>query len=253
VLSTPGERLFNGLVRRLSRLGLELHDGALQDLAALRAEIDLLTVQLEATLEHHEHRSVVIGRMGDLTARVDGIARGLRDLAASLQPRVVATDSLRAALEAELRSAFATGGVDARLDLDGPLDELDSIQRETLVHFVREALRNARRHSCATSVSVRVSGRGRALVAEVVDDGHGFAVAQALERAARTGRLGLIVMSEQLRLAGGELEISSSPGGPTVVRAIFPLRPGEGSGGASARVGALGLPVPGRGASSSAR
>ena len=222
-LPTPGERLFNGLVRRLSRLGLDLHDGALQDLAALRAEIELLNGQLATVLEAHEHRSVVLGRLGDLTARVDAVAGELRDLAASLQPRVVAMDSIRAALDAEIRSICAASGITARLELEGAIDELGAAERETLVHLVREGLRNAHQHGAATDVSVRVVERDSVVTAEVVDNGRGFDVAPALERAARAGRLGLVVMSEQLRLAGGDLEIASRLEGPTVLRATLPL------------------------------
>jgi signal transduction histidine kinase len=235
-LPTPGERLFNGLVRRLSQLGLDLHDGALQDLAALRAEIELLSGQLATALRDHEHRSVVLGRMGDLTARVDGVAGELRDLAASLQPRVVALDGIRAALDAEIQSVCAAKGIEARLDLEGAIDELGAAQRETLVHFVREGLRNARQHGAATDVSVRVVERSSVVIADVVDNGRGFSVEPALERAARAGRLGLVVMSEQLRLAGGGLEISSQPGGPTVLRATLPFPQRRGGQGGTGRV-----------------
>jgi two-component system sensor histidine kinase DegS len=233
---TPGELLFNGLVRRLSRLGLDLHDGALQDLAALRTEIELLGEQLETLLRDHEHCAVVLGRLDDLTARVDAVAGGLRELAASLQPRVVAMDGIRAALDAEIRSACAGAGIEARLEVAGTIDELRSPQRETLVYFVREALRNARQHGGATDVSVRVVEQSSVVTAEVVDNGCGFSVEPALEQAARAGRLGLVVMSEQLRLSGGELEVSSSPGGPTVLRATLPLPLPAGGQGGSGRV-----------------
>jgi signal transduction histidine kinase len=223
-LPPPSERLFNSLVRRLSRLGLDLHDGALQDLAALRAEIDLLVQQLESELRDHEHRSLLLGRMADLTARVDAITRDLRNVAASLRPRQVAVEGIRLALAAEIRSVTSAGVLDARLELDAGLPELGSVQRETLVLFVREGLRNARRHSSGREVTVRVFGRGSFVVAEVADDGRGFRVARRLRRAAQADRLGLVAMSEQVRLAGGELEVTSRPGGPTLLRATLPVQ-----------------------------
>jgi signal transduction histidine kinase len=211
-------------VRRLSRLGLDLHDAALQDLAALRAEIELLTRQLSDILEGHPHRAALLGRMDDLTARVDAMARDLRELAASLQPRAVTLAGIRTALEAEIRAAGAGGDVVATLHVDGPIDELGPGQRDVLVLFVRECIRNARRHGGAGEVSVRVFGRGSSIVAEVIDGGRGFAVGRTIEGAERAGRLGLIGMREQIRLAGGELQITSRIGGPTVVRASLPIR-----------------------------
>ena len=55
------------------------------------------------------------------------------------------------------------------------------------------------------------------------DDGAGFDVAAALERARHGATLGLPSMQERARLAGGTLEISSTPGQGTRIRARFPL------------------------------
>jgi signal transduction histidine kinase len=215
-------------VRRLSRLGLELHDGALQDLAALRTEVELLTRQLSDALANHEHRSALHGRMDDLAARVDAVTGDLRMLAASLQPRAVALAGIRAALEAEIRSVCRGGDFAATLHVEGPIDELRAAQREVLVLVVREGIRNVRRHSGAREVSVRVFTLSSTVVTEVADGGRGFPVERTIEEAERMGRLGLIGLRAQVELAGGELQITSRAGGPTVVRATLPLasRPG---------------------------
>jgi signal transduction histidine kinase len=56
----------------------------------------------------------------------------------------------------------------------------------------------------------------------VTDNGRGFDVERTLVQAARKGRLGLVGMSERVRLLGGRFDLQSSLGGPTTISAIIP-------------------------------
>jgi signal transduction histidine kinase len=98
----------------------------------------------------------------------------------------------------------------------------------TIFRIVQIALTNVARH--AQAQHVRVSLRLRAAGAELLihDDGAGFDVAAALERAARGATLGLLSMQERARLAAGQLEIESAPGRGTEIRARFPTAPDAG-------------------------
>jgi len=58
----------------------------------------------------------------------------------------------------------------------------------------------------------------------VRDDGVGFEVAAARNKAVRGASLGLLSMEERATLAGGGLEFISSPGRGTEIRAWFPLK-----------------------------
>jgi signal transduction histidine kinase len=87
---------------------------------------------------------------------------------------------------------------------------------------VQEALTNVRDHSGAKSVSVSVAVRANSVDAHITDDGRGFSVEPTLVRAARKGRLGLIGMSERVRLLGGRFDVSSRPGGPTSISVVLP-------------------------------
>ena len=65
---------------------------------------------------------------------------------------------------------------------------------------------------------------GDELELTVLDDGVGFD-ASATQDQPVTTHLGLIGMSERAKQVGGRLEISSTPGGGTEIRAVFPARP----------------------------
>jgi two-component system, NarL family, sensor histidine kinase DegS len=67
-----------------------------------------------------------------------------------------------------------------------------------------------------------VTAGSEELGAEVLDDGQGFEVEPTLVAAARGGRLGLVGMSERVRLLEGRLDVESKLGGPTRVAATIP-------------------------------
>ena len=81
----------------------------------------------------------------------------------------------------------------------------------------------AKRHARAHHVSVALHKDDRELSIAVRDDGVGFDVMHAQQRAAQGQSLGLLGMEERIRLLEGRLSIRSSPGTGTEVTASIPL------------------------------
>ncbi len=106
-----------------------------------------------------------------------------------------------------------------------PQGPLEKTGREIL-RIVREALINARRHSGAKHVWVRVWSSEEKLYAEVQDDGGGFDPAQE-PSASATGGIGLEGMRERAQLVGGRLKIESEPAMGTKVRFEMSLKEGQ--------------------------
>jgi len=90
--------------------------------------------------------------------------------------------------------------------------------------IAQEALTNVARHAQAKGVDVSLRIVGNELVLAVRDDGRGFDPEAVKLRPAQRASLGLVSMKERAALVGGRLEISTSDGGGTEVRATFPLR-----------------------------
>jgi len=86
-----------------------------------------------------------------------------------------------------------------------------------LFRVVQEALSNVRKHSEAKGVSVLLSSRRTFVDLTITDNGCGFD-----PRRLATDRLGLAGISERVRLLGGAVEIETSPGKGTIVRATLP-------------------------------
>lgn len=227
--SAEGERsLVESSERRLARLGLDLHDGPIQELAAFAGDLHLLRRQLTRVIAPHEHGEIILGRIDDLEARLVEVDRELRELALSAESSALMVKPLPELLSVELQAFAARHEIEVQLDVRGRLDTLTASQRITLLRIVQEALTNVQAHSGASEVSVNVFPGRTHVSVEVTDNGRGFDVQRVLLQAARTGRLGLVGMSERVRLLGGRFDLQSSPGGPTTITALIPRwRPQE--------------------------
>ena len=76
--------------------------------------------------------------------------------------------------------------------------------------IVQEALTNVARHARAGSVRIELTRNSTALLLSIRDDGTGFDVAAAHQRATTGGSFGLLGMEERVRPLGGYFEIDSS-------------------------------------------
>jgi signal transduction histidine kinase len=220
--STNRERtLIASAERRLMRLGFDLHDGPIQDVLALAADVQLLQQQVYPFILE-DYREQAHGRFDDLTARLVELDRQLREIAHSLETKSVISRPLGEILHREVDTFTERTGIAAELEIRGDPDSLSSAQRITVFRAIQEALANVREHASATSVTVRVRARRSAIELHVVDDGMGFEVERALAKAAQRGRLGLVGIGERVRMVGGTFELDSQPGGPTSLKITLP-------------------------------
>jgi signal transduction histidine kinase len=213
------QSLVRACEKRMGRLAFDLHDGALQNVAALSADVQLLRRQLAGTAGAEKR---LVARVDDFDARVGELDRVLRELAHSLEPVSLVRRPLPELIEAEAAGLRNRMDVEVSTVLTGELEELTPSQKIAVIRVIQEALTNVREHTSAANVSIRVTGRRGFIEAEVVDDGEGFAVNRTLLAAARRGRLGLVGGSERIRLLGGTFDVESRPGGPTTVSFRLP-------------------------------
>jgi signal transduction histidine kinase len=202
--------------RRLLRLGFDLHDGPLQELVALAEEIRTASTQISAVVPD-DYRQRVRGRFNDVHARLGALDESLRQIAHSIRSTTAVARPVADAVEAELRALETATGIEADLRAEGDLASLSDSQKIVLFRVVQEALSNVRKHSEAARVSVVLRSRRTFVDLTVTDDGCGFD-----PRRLDTERLGLAGISERVRLLGGAVEIKTTPGAGTTVRATLP-------------------------------
>ena len=216
-LQTLSCRLLEAQEDERRRIARELHDEVGQSLTAIK-------IQLHAAQRDPATRS---SKLEECMRTVDQTVAEIQNLSLNLHPSQLDELGLVAALRWHLdRQASA-----ARLVPHFSADPLPSRLRPDLeiacFRVTQEAITNVIRHARAKKVSVELSYRGTDLSLIIEDDGRGFDVAAARNRALQGTSLGLIGMQERAELAGGRLEWISSPGEGTKVHALFSLADGN--------------------------
>ena len=195
---------------RLRRIERDLHDGAQSQMVAVAMKLGLAREKLDgaitgitgADLEraqelvdaaHHSAKQAIIE---------------LRDLARGIHPPV-----LDHGLGTALTTLAARSAVPVELLIDLP--ERPSAAIETIAYFcAAELLTNVAKHSGARHATLEVVHVPGLLRVRVSDDGSGGARVEA--------RGGLAGLAERVRTVDGRLQLSSPPGGPTVVTVELP-------------------------------
>jgi signal transduction histidine kinase len=158
----------------------------------------------------------VRGALAEALGEMRTIAAGLRT--PELERAKPAEIVKRAVADHERRA-----GMRAAVDISGIPAAAPLATKIALYRILSEALSNAARHGQGADVEVRVTRSGDDILAEVSDKGPGFDVG----RRPRRGHLGLAGMRERAELLGGRLELESSSGAGTRVRALLPLNQAE--------------------------
>jgi signal transduction histidine kinase len=201
--------------RERGRWARELHDESLQSLAGLRV---LLSAARRGSTEEVD-RLLAQG-----IDQVDGAIAEMRRLIADLRPSALDELGLGAALEALGERVSMGSAVEVEMNLDlisHPDDSPGRLVREiedTVYRLVQEALNNALQHAEAGRARVDVTEGERRLKVRISDDGRGFDPSDASDG------FGLIGMRERITLAGGTLELASSPDDGTTIAAELPAR-----------------------------
>jgi signal transduction histidine kinase len=195
------------------RLARELHDSVSQAIygVALGARSTL------AMLRRGGDGDGAVAALEEVVAMADTALSEMRELLVELHPGTLFDEGLCGALQ---RVAAAMGSRHRGVDVECPPfaePELSRAAREALYRIAQEALRNAVRHARPGRITVRLLEAPDTLTLEVADDGDGFDPA-----AVPPGHLGLVSMRERAARAGGRLQIRSTPGRGTTVRASLP-------------------------------
>lgn len=202
------------------KLARSLHDGPTQNIASIAMQAHFVRKLIEND-GSAEQVAQELEKVEDLARRT---TNQIRHMLFTLRPLILETQGLEAALEQYI-GKVDTNGTTIRLEADArATDVLDKETEGKVFYIVEEAISNARKHSEADNIWVRLQMReGVGFVAEVEDDGKGFDVNAVQVTYDRRGSLGLVNMHERAVMANGDLTISSAPGEGTRVTLVVPL------------------------------
>ena len=189
------------------RIAGDIHDDPVQKLVALKMRLELLAKANPHLEDAMAAKDVVLVAI-----------RSLRHLLFDLRPPVLDEQGLGPALRSFLEHSDAT----FRWTVEDEIKrEIPAQTRVILYRIAQETLTNARKHSQADHVRVRLSESDGGVAMEIVDDGVGFEPMQGV--VAAPGHMGLAAIRERAETAGGRCELHSLPGQGTTLDVWLPL------------------------------
>ena len=177
------------------RLRRDLHDGLGPSLSGLGLKLEAASV----VLAHAPQQAAVT--LDGLKADVRECVADVRRLVHDLRPPKLDDLGLIGALE-DLLSGAERAGLDARLEVRGPLPPLAAAVEVAVYRIAQEAVTNVIRHARAGRVLLRLEHDGHTLTLECLDDGAGLP-------AVREPGVGSRSMRERAGALSGQLEWSS--------------------------------------------
>ncbi len=203
-------------VRR--ELARDLHDGAVQLLAAIAMNIE----HAKRLLRHDPSR--LPDELDVMADMVRTATRQTRTLLFELRPIVLETRGLVAALESYVERLHEAGhGPEVDLHIDSDLRRFDQRIEKTVFAIVQEAVTNSRKHAQGSHISIHLVCTRNDLEVVVEDDGTGFDLLVVENEYTERDSLGLLNMKERAELLDGWLTIDAEPGKGTRVVLCVPL------------------------------
>ena len=200
-LRASRRRMLAAQDRARHALERDLHDGAQQELVALKIKLGLAR-----TIATREGATDLAAQLADTATVADQAVDTLREVARGIYPPLLESDGLAAALTAQTRRTDLAVTVLARGTTRYPRD-LES----TAFFCAVEAVHNAARHANAEHAHIQLDGTDTTLTVTITDDGHGF------DPDTTTPGAGLTHMTDRADAAGGTITITSAPGHGTTI------------------------------------
>jgi PAS domain S-box-containing protein len=198
--------------RERQRIGMDLHDGIMQEIYAAALTLDVALVDLR------DRPDVAESEIERSIAQLHEVIRNIRSYIFDLRPREFA-GSLSGALTELAREFRQNTQIEVTEYVPDLVGEVTDECAAAAYHIVHEALSNVRKHADASRVSLRVSEGDEHVSIEVNDNGRGFDASEGLPQVHR----GLRNMDARARDVGCYLEVRSAVGKGTCIELRLPI------------------------------
>lgn len=198
--------------RRISR---DLHDDINQRLAMLVVQVE----SLDSSLPPSAHSCSK--ELRSIQDRLTELSDDVRHLAYQFHPSILDDLGLTVALQRLVDDCAARSNLQGTFEAFPPLGRLPQNVSTCLYRIAQECLANVMKHARAGKVMVRLSSAPETVTLTVEDDGVGFDSQSVID--GHRG-LGLVSMSERVRLVQGTVTIESAPQQGTSLRISVPHR-----------------------------
>jgi signal transduction histidine kinase len=200
------------------QLSAELHDTAAQSLMLARSLLADVLDQTPAPPAQLERAADYVGEAEDQ----------VRAVMARTRPPALRDGDLARAVAHLRDDMFSRYGLAVQLSWPRQPYPLSLVSAITVYRFFQEALLNVVKHADGDEAQATLEMTEQELTATVIDAGPGFD--PALVKPDKGRHVGLGLLRERARLAGGSLTVESTPGGSTTLRLRLPRTASQSSG-----------------------
>jgi two-component system sensor histidine kinase UhpB len=218
-LHALSEGAINALEEERQQIALTLHDDTGQSLSMLIIQLE----SLEAQLPSDENQ--LLEKLAATRQLAQQSLTNLREIVYGLRPSILDDLGLVPAIRWYARTNLEKAGILVEVKANGNVEPLPPQLNSTLFRITQEAVNNIIRHSQAHNVKIYLTRDGEEILLEIKDDGQGFDLGSAREKALQSRHLGLLGMQERADLVGGKSELFSAPGNGTQILIRVPCNP----------------------------
>jgi signal transduction histidine kinase len=193
----------------------ELHDEVAQILTSINFQLAILSK------EASESAKVIRDRIAETQKLIEDSVEIIHHFARKLRPMILDDLGLVPAIKSYIKSFSKQTELPITLTYNSRLNGLNEFNKVVLFRVIQESLCNISKHAKATKVSISIRKTGLTIFLDVHDNGRSFKVKNN-QAAFKTKRLGLLGMAERVRMAKGQLTITSSKAKGTLISVQVP-------------------------------
>ncbi len=195
----------------LKYISQEIHDNIGQILSLAKLHLATANIDKPESLQQ---------KIEDSKQLVGKAIQDLRDLSKSLNTDYIAQVGFARSIEYELEMIKKTGSFDTEINIEGPIQKIESQRELILFRIIQEILNNIIKHSKATLITTRIQYLPAEINISIKDNGMGFNVEDSLNTHAG---LGIKNMYNRTSLIGGNFQINSIVGLGTTIQINLPI------------------------------
>jgi len=202
------------------QISLDLHDNVAQELSSLKVAGESILEDVAGDNIPLQQEIIEWGKL------LDRCIKTVRELSYNLRPPGLEQNGLPSAVFDYCRNFSKQTGITVKFSKAG----LDNLQPEmnyaigiNIYRLVQEAFNNIKNHAQANRVDIKLLSSHPNIILRIEDDGQGFDLEEAFQKARQNKRLGLLGMQERVRMVNGNFKIYSAPRKGTKIFITIPL------------------------------
>jgi len=200
------------------RIARDIHDGPAQYIANVIMRIDFCKVVIKKDIDRG------LKELEDLKLHTKRALKEVRTIIYGLKPIHLEELGLKGAIENMGVEIIKDYQINMYSEFYGEIEEVEGIVKTTTYRIIQEVVNNAKKHSNAKNINLKISSNREILGIIIEDDGVGFNFKETLKKIKNDGnKYGLIGIIERVNQLEGKIKVNSYFGGGTIYNINLPI------------------------------